>query len=227
MITQQKYLYHGSKKLIKDVLLPFPTKVVDGKETVFATPSKAFALMFMGKKWHDDDIELGSHGTKHLLYAVEKKKNIFKKSFVGRTGYLYKVSPKQFHSDKRLGMKYHEYIADEQVDIISTQIINDVYKELLKNDIKLFSYDKIKFIYFNQNKYNSDIVNIDKFNYESLDDIVTNIKSYKKKNIVVNGPIDNKNIWKKIYNLDRNDPITKIGLIKINKYEYTFIVYNE
>jgi hypothetical protein len=220
-------MYHGSNKLIKNTLLPFPSKVVDNEEKVFATISKGFALMFMGKRWNDDDIEFGSRGPKHLLYAIERKKDVFKKTFSGKTGYLYKVSAKQFHSDERLGMKYHEYIADKPVNILPTHIVKDVYKELIKSDIQLFTYDKIKFIYFNQNKYNSDIINIGKFNYDSLNDIVTNINSYKKKNIVVNGIIDNKNMWGKIYYSNRNDVITKIGLVKINKYNYKFIIYNK
>jgi len=224
MLNNQKYLYHGSNKLIENTLMPFPSKVVDGNEKVFATPSKAFALMFMGKRWHDNDIEFGGHGNKYL-YAIEKKKDIFNKIFHNKTGYLYKVSSKQFHSDKRLGMKRYEFIADEPVRIISTQKINDILKELLKSDIFMIKYDKIKFIYFNQNKYNSDIINIDKFNYTKLENIVNNIKNYTKKNIIVNGTINYKDIWKKLYNLDRNDIITKIGLVEIKKNEYTYVVY--
>jgi hypothetical protein len=227
MTSQRKYLYHGSHKLIKNILNPHPSKVVNGEEKVFATPSKAFALMFLGKRWHDDDIELGSHGEKHLLYAIEKKKNIFIKIFSGKTGYLYKVNAKQFHTDERLGMKNYEYIADQPVDILSTKIINDVYKELLKSDIRMITFDKIKFIYFNQIKYNSDVVIVDIFNYEKLDDIMANIKLYKKKNVVVNGAIDYGNIWKSIYNLDKNVTITKIGLVEIKKNDYTFVVYDK
>jgi hypothetical protein len=76
MAQRHKYLYHGSNKLIEDTLQPFPSRVVDGEEKVFATPFKGFALMFLGKRRHDDDLELGSHGNKHLLCAVEKKKNM-------------------------------------------------------------------------------------------------------------------------------------------------------
>jgi hypothetical protein len=81
MLNNQKYLYHGSNKLIENTLMPFPSKVVDGNEKVFATPSKAFALLFMGKRWHDNDIEFGGHGNKYL-YAIEKKKDIFNKIFL-------------------------------------------------------------------------------------------------------------------------------------------------
>jgi len=35
----------------------------------------------------------------------------------------------------------------------------------------MITYDKIKFIYFNQRKYNSDIIIVDKFDYEKLDNI--------------------------------------------------------
>jgi len=222
MEHRYKYLYHGSKTLIKDVLLPFPSKVVDYEKKVFATQSKGFALMFMGKKWNDNDIELGYYNKE--LYAIEKKKNIFKKTFSNKTGYLYKVNAKQFHSDKRLGMKHHEYVADDSVNIISTQVINDVYEELIQSDIKLYAFDKIKFIYFNENKYNSDIININKFSSGNLDKIIANIKSYEKKNIVVNSIVDYRAIWKHVYQLDRNDIIIKIGLIKI-KNKYIVIIY--
>lgn len=225
MTLQQKYLYHGSKKLIKNTLLPFPSKVVNGDMKVFATPSKGFALMFMGKKWHDDDIELGYNNEKNILYAIEKKKNIFKKVFVNRTGYLYKVSAKQFHTDDRLGMKHHEFIADEPVKIISTIVINDVYKELLKSNIILYTFDKIKFIYFNQKKNNSDIITLNNFNGISMDNIILNIKSYTKKNIVVNCNVDYESIWKYVYNINKNDIITKLGLVEIKKNDYSFIIY--
>ena len=90
---------------------------------------------------------------------------------------------------------------------------------------KWYINDKIKFIYFNQNKYNSDTINIDKFNYTHLENITNDIKNYTKKNIIVNGTINNKDIWKKLYDLDCDDMITKIGLVKIKKNEYTYVVY--
>lgn len=57
-------------------------------------------------------------------------------------------------------------------------------------------YIKIKFIYFNQRKYNSDIINKEDFDIPDLKNIVANIKLYKKKNIVVNSNINYVNILK-------------------------------
>ena len=149
---------------------------------------------------------------------------MFQKVFAHKTGYLYKLKSSQFHNDKRLGMVYHEFIADEPVKILKTIIIKDVYRELRKSDIKLFTFDKIKFIYFNQRKYNSDIIDKEDFDIPDLKNIVANIKSYKK-NIVVNSTVNYANIWKYIYNNNKTTEIDKIGLVEIRKNSYTFIIY--
>ena len=224
-MLKYRYLYHGSSKLIKDIIYPNPSKVLDGDSRVFSTQSKGFALMFMGKRWKDKDIELGSHSEKHILYAIERKPGMFQKVFAHKTGYLYKLKSAQFHTDKRLGMQYHEFISDEPVKIIKTIVVKDVYQELRKSDILLFTFDKIKFIYFNKRKYNSDIIDKEDFDIPDLKNIIANIKSYKKKNIVVNSNINYANIWKYVYNSNKTTEMNKIGLVEIRKNDYTFIIY--
>ena len=58
-----------------------------------------------------------------------------------------------------------------------------------------------------------------------MDNIILNIKSYTKKNIVVNCNVDYESIWKYVYNINKNDIITKLGLVEIKKNDYSFIIY--
>ena len=102
-------------------------------------------------------------------------------------------------------MQYHEFISDEPVKIIKTIVVKDIYQEL--------------------RKYNSDIIDKEDFDIPDLKNIIANIKSYKKKNIVVNSNINYANIWKYVYNSNKTTEIDKIGLVEIRKNDYTFIIY--
>jgi hypothetical protein len=137
--------YHGSSKLIDGYLEPRSSRVIDNEKAVFATPSKEFALAFMGEKWNDNDFDLGSNG--RYLHMVERRRGNFEK-FFNVDGYLYKVNKSGFRSDKRLGMPDHEVICDDNVKILSTQYIPNILNALRKSKIVMIKYDDLKFIRF-------------------------------------------------------------------------------
>ena len=147
----QSELYHGSSHLIKK-LEPRPSRVIEGEEAVFATNSKVLATVFI-PKWTDCDFQLGVHN--NLIYAVENYPNAFDLLKVKNErdvgGYLYTVSSDGFQSDKRLGMRDHEFINKNKVDIQRTEIIEDVYEYLLDSpEISMITYDQMIDALFDQ-----------------------------------------------------------------------------
>ena len=136
------YYYHGSSNDIKnDYIYPKSSNVVNGEKKVFATNTKGLALIFMGEKWKDSDMWLGSE--KNKIYAIELLPGIFKDTFSGKDGYLYYLSPNDFHSDLRLGMKNHEFIADKKQKILKKIYIKDVLQAIKRDGtINLISYKK-------------------------------------------------------------------------------------
>lgn len=130
-------LYHGSLHNIK-ILDPKPTKVLEGEDAVFATDSKALAVIFI-PKWNDCDIDLGYHN--NILYCLEQYPDAFN-LFKNISGYVHVVSSKQFMSDDRLGMKHHEFISKKKVPVISVEKIDNVYEYLIRSDICMITYEQ-------------------------------------------------------------------------------------
>jgi hypothetical protein len=137
-------LYHGSSHMIQK-LEPRPSRVIDGEEAVFATNSRAMAVVFL-PKWDDTDFQLGVHHNK--IYMIENYPNAFDilkaRNERGVAGYLYTVSSDGFQSDPRLGMKSHEFIKKDEVEILRTEVIEDAY-EFLQNspDISMVTFDQM------------------------------------------------------------------------------------
>lgn len=137
-------LYHGSSHHIK-TLEPRPTRVLEGESAVFATDSKALSTIFI-PKWTDCDFQLGYHNGR--LYAMELYPDRFDllkvKNEAGFAGYIYTVSSEGFGSDDRLGMKLHEFVNPNKVDIIRTEIVEDVYEFLMNSpDISMITFDQM------------------------------------------------------------------------------------
>lgn len=129
-----KYLYHGSKYEIQGQLEPRPSGVIDGEKAVFATNERWLALVFIPKHT-DADLSIGF--AQGIPYIMEMYDGAFDK--LRDSGYIYKVSSDGFRSDPRLGMRHHEFINDDAVDIIESEHIGDVLAELKKTDVKFVS----------------------------------------------------------------------------------------
>jgi len=66
---------------------------------------------------------------------------MFKKIFMGKSGYIYKVKKDNFVDDKRLGLYKFEKISYHKAEIIEKEYISDVWEKLQKTKIKfIFSY---------------------------------------------------------------------------------------
>lgn len=136
-------LYHGSSHLIK-TLEPRPSRVIDNEEAVFATPSKVLAAVF-APKWSDADMSMGFY--KDKMYILEQYPEAFDllkaKNSHGIGAYLYHVDSDGFESDHRLGMRKHEFINRNKVEIIKAEIIDDVYEYLKKSgEIAMITHEQ-------------------------------------------------------------------------------------
>lgn len=208
-------LYHGSNLLIEKFLKPFPSKVINGEEAVFASPYKEFVLAFMGKKWSDKDIELGSY--KFKTYIIEKKPGMFKKIYSNQKGYLYEVSKTGFKDDKRLGMQGFEKIKKTKTKIKKMSKIDDVLKELKKSKIIMITYKQLKFIEFSTKCNTYTEFKDNKFNFESLDNL-------KNKNYCVKSKIvDYKDLRNNLYG-DINKKIKLIGFYQLTKTIKLYVI---
>lgn len=139
------HLWHGSNTLIEGSLQPRPNLLIGSDRAVFATTERWLALAFI-PKYSSSDLEVGY--IEDEAYMGEIYEGAFKKIH-GQKGYLYKIPSKGFRHDHRLGMPQHEFINPSAVDIVETEYIEDIWKELKKlNFIKFISYgDMADFMY--------------------------------------------------------------------------------
>ena len=70
----KKYYYHGSAVEIKDNLLPYPSRAVEGEKVVYSTPFRAFALLFI-YKIYDNELDIALEND--LIVVTERKEGIF------------------------------------------------------------------------------------------------------------------------------------------------------
>jgi hypothetical protein len=134
-------LYHGSNKKL-DCLSPSPSKVINGENAVFATNRRWLALCFIAK-FEDSDIELGY--INGIPYIEELKENAFESLKV--PGYIYTVPSNNFISDDRLGIQNMEFISTVETNIVETEEIDDVYKELKNTEVYMIPYDIVLMIH--------------------------------------------------------------------------------
>lgn len=129
-----KYVYHGTNIENIDIL-----KTKNG--ILYATPSKAIALIFLSKKGNDFYYYLSGDGVNYPVVLVERKKDMFKEIF-NISGFIYKLDAKDF-KENQTGWS-GEVICDHDVNVLSCEYIDNVYDELLKlskeNKIKLYLY---------------------------------------------------------------------------------------
>ncbi len=117
----RRTLLHGSRFLV-DRLTPHPSRVIDGELAVFATNERWLALAFIPKA----DVGIGT--INGVPFITENKEGAFADMKV--PGYIYSVSGKEFRQDIRLGMYKNEFITDDPVNIIHTEVIDDAFEAL-------------------------------------------------------------------------------------------------
>lgn len=127
--------YHGSSLLISE-LEPRPSRVIDNELAVFATNTRWLAAFFAAG---NNDIGCGFFND--APYIIEESAGGFDRYLKNVQGYIYHVSPTNFHSDCRLGMKRHEFISRENVKIMSVEKIGDIYAELVAANIAIITFD--------------------------------------------------------------------------------------
>lgn len=132
--------FHGSPYYIEKQIHPRPSKLLNGESVVFATDIFQIACLF-GVDWTDKDIELGSVNGE--WYMKELYKNSFKR--FKKSCYVYEVDQTGFHGDDRLGMK-HEFVNYNDVDIVSTIQVDNIWTMIKSFDIKLEYYEDKIFI---------------------------------------------------------------------------------
>ena len=124
-------LYHGSKNnlnIIKPKNLSY-----NEDNYVFATPSKAFALIFAGNRWNDDMLNQSVYNGE--MYITEKQKGAIKATF-DTDGYIYTVPADtfiQYNNHK------NEFISKTNVTPIDKIYIKNVLDELNKLGV-IFTY---------------------------------------------------------------------------------------
>ena len=103
------------------------------------------AVVFL-PKWDDTDFQLGVHNNK--IYVIENYPDAFDllkaQNERGVAGYLYTVSSSGFTSDPRLGMKSHEFIKKEDVEILKTEVVENAYEFLQSApDVSMVTFDQM------------------------------------------------------------------------------------
>lgn len=135
---EYKYLYHGSNKQLTR-LDPRPTKVLNGDEAVFATPSQTMALIFI-PKWSDADFGLGTHNGR--IHIIEHRPNVAKE-LLSTDGYLHRVSSDGFKHDPRVGMPCMEFVNKDPVYVMDIEYIPNVYEALIASgNVAIITFDE-------------------------------------------------------------------------------------
>ena len=124
-------LYHGSKNNL-NIIKPKNLSYAEDNY-VFATPSKAFALIFAGNRWNDDMLNQSVYNGK--IYITEKQKGAIKATF-DTDGYIYTVPADtfiQYNNHK------NEFISKTNVTPIDKIYIKNILDELNKLGV-IFTY---------------------------------------------------------------------------------------
>jgi len=94
-------LFHGSPRSVKELSPRREHGDPKVEDVVFATPSRAFALAYTGKKWGDRDMEQSTYynkdtGEEDEMVLREMRPGAFRDIYAGRKGYLYHLPAKGF-----------------------------------------------------------------------------------------------------------------------------------
>ena len=147
MLTKQgsDTLYHGSPRKLKRLSPRDEHGDPNFESSVFASPSKTFALAYTGRKWGDRDLEQvftrsKSKGAQRMSLR-EMYPGALKSIYGGAKGYLYSVPPESFR--EMPGRRtYAEVLSTQAVTPSGVKVIPDAL-EALQNDknVALIAYD--------------------------------------------------------------------------------------
>lgn len=143
-------LYHGSPARM-DVITPqnWHGDPAVTKNVIFASPHKAMAMAYMGRKWGDRDISQGYWGNPEVWTLSEMRPGAFKAIFGSATGYLYEVPRDKFEAHPDKNHKF-ELVSNKRVKPISRECYVDVLTFLhLEKTIVLEPYDP-EAVYFHR-----------------------------------------------------------------------------
>lgn len=134
MESVSSILYHGSNSKVKELK---PHVSTHGKQWVYATADRNFALCYAGKQWNDLNINQCYYNGQ--LYLTEIEKGAFEK-FFDCPGYVYSFDGSGF---KKLNK--HEFVNENSIylDDDSVEYIPNVLDALRESEIKLFNYPKL------------------------------------------------------------------------------------
>jgi len=112
---------------------------------VFATSSRVFATVFLGKPWSDTELEFGRFSQDQPMYLREQHPGVFERIYKGQQGWLYHVDASRFSRDPRTGMR-EEFISRAPVPISKTTRVNGVWDALLdlqkKGQLVLITFEQ-------------------------------------------------------------------------------------
>lgn len=119
-------LFHGSPRKL-EIIKPSPSPVVNNDKVVFATPSRWMALVFCAHTT-SHDIDFGF--VKRTAYLAEMCEGAF--DLLKTEGYIHTVHACAFHSDSRVGMRYHEFVANCDIEVVERERVPNAYEDLLR-----------------------------------------------------------------------------------------------
>lgn len=119
-------LYHGSNTGGIAVLEPRPTVFMDDRPLVWATPSRAIALSFVGR-WDDQDIKHQTIDGKPRM--TERVAGAFETHFKGVKAFIYTVSSEGF-TDEDDRLYNYELFNPNPVPVLSVEEIDDAWDAL-------------------------------------------------------------------------------------------------
>jgi len=137
-------IYHGSPSEL-DEIKAIPHYLADDKPVVFGTPSRSMALAFLGDRWRDEDLDLGSfEGSEGRgpLHLREQYPGALEKIYSGKQGYLYHMDPEGFVYQPNLMRS--ERINFGQPKLMQVEHVPDVLRALEDSDIQLIRHGELE-----------------------------------------------------------------------------------
>ena len=133
-------IYHGSREELKGGPTLQPHYLTNDLPTVFGTPLRGMAMAFLGKRWTDDDFDLGSVSGGPLTLR-ELRPGALRETFQGQKGHLYTMDATPFvYMPQLMG---EERVALRQPKTVRTEKIPDIYEALLsQNDMKVVPFQE-------------------------------------------------------------------------------------
>ena len=142
MSLNEDFVYHGTTVKTLKTLKPY--KSTHGKKYVYGTPSRVVALWNIGNDPYKRDGYIQTGSVDGKFYIKEMQKGALEKAFKNVSGSIYQVKDDNFTSEDFLTR--FERVSTQNEDILSSEDIDDVLKELEKCEKE----GKVKIIRFKE-----------------------------------------------------------------------------